>query len=62
MRYHKKSGLAVGGACLLPLLLGLSPHVYACHPHGALHATEFAWCSVGREISRGTRKLTRTPM
>ena len=31
-------GLAVGGACLLPLLLGSSPHVHACHPRGALHA------------------------
>ena len=31
-------GLAVGGACLLLLLLGSSPHVHACHPRGALHA------------------------
>ena len=30
-------GLAVGGACLLLLLLGSSPHVHACHPRGALH-------------------------
>ena len=31
-------GLAVGGACLLLLLLGSSPHVHACHPRGVLHA------------------------
>ena len=35
MQSCKKSteglGLAVGGACLLPLLLGSSPHVHACH-------------------------------
>ena len=31
-------GLAVGGACLLPLLLCSSFHVHACHPRGALHA------------------------
>ena len=31
-------GLAVGGACLLPLLLGSSPYLHACHPRGALHA------------------------
>jgi len=31
-------GLAVGGACLLLLLLGSSPHVHVCHPRGALHA------------------------
>ena len=31
-------GLAVGGACLLLLLLGSSSHVYACHFRGALHA------------------------
>ena len=30
-------GLMVEGACLLPLLLGSSPHVYVCHPRGALH-------------------------
>ena len=30
-------GLAVGGACLLLLLLGSSFHVHVCHFRGALH-------------------------
>ena len=30
-------GLAVGGACLLLLLLDSSPHVHACHPRDVLH-------------------------
>jgi hypothetical protein len=31
-------GLAVGGACLLLLLLSSSLHVHACHSRGVLHA------------------------
>jgi hypothetical protein len=54
-------GLAVGGACLLLLLLGSSPHVHACHPAVSYMFTGFAGCSVGRGISCGARKLARTP-
>ena len=31
-------GRAVGGVCLLLLLLGSSFHVHACHPRGVLYA------------------------
>jgi len=54
-------GLSVGGACLLLLLLGSSPHVHVCHPAVPYMSTGFAGCSVGRGISRGARKLARTP-
>jgi hypothetical protein len=57
----ERLGLAVGGACLLPPLLGSSPHVHACHPAVSYMPTGFAGCSVSREISHGARKLTRTP-
>jgi hypothetical protein len=54
-------GLAVGGACLLQLLLGSSPRAHVCHPAVPYMSTGFAGCSVGRGISRGVRKLARTP-
>jgi hypothetical protein len=54
-------GLAVGGACLLPLLLGSSSHVHTCHPAVIYMLIGFAGCSVGRGINRGACKLARTP-
>jgi hypothetical protein len=48
-------------ACSLPLHPGLNLTVHACHPVVPYMLTEFAGCSVGREISRGARKLARTP-
>ena len=53
-------GLVVEGTCFFPPHQGSNLHVHACHPRGAM-LTGFAGYSVGRGISRGARKLTRTP-
>jgi len=51
-------GLAVGGACLLWVrVLMCTPVTPAVH----YMSTGFAGCSVGHGISRGARKLARTP-
>jgi hypothetical protein len=47
--------------CFFCLHLGLNFTVYICHPAVPYMLTGFAGCSVGRGISRGARKLTRTP-
>jgi hypothetical protein len=45
----------------LSLHLGSNFIVHACHSAVFYMLTGFARCSVGREISRGARKLAWTP-
>jgi len=47
--------------CSLPRHPGLTLFVHACHPRMPYLPTGLAGCSVGPGISRGARKLARTP-
>ena len=54
-------GLVGEGTCSLSLYPGSILFVHVCHPAVPYLSIGLAGCLVGPEISRGARKLARTP-
>ena len=54
-------GLVVEGTCSFPPHQGSNLHVHVYYPRGALHTHWVCRMFMGRGISRGARKLARTP-